>query len=90
MADPLDTLARALVAASADPVADLAALPSADLSVGSVVLVGDYNWRKGPLWPSLCALVLGRRQRFTHLGMHCTVAWWRDRPYLIGIAEVDV
>ena len=90
MADAADILARAKIVDGADPVAGLKALPSADLSVGSVVLVGDHNWRKGPLWPSLCAFVFGRRQRFTHLGLHCTVAWWRDQPYLIGIAEVDV
>ena len=87
MADAVDTLARALVADCEDPVAGLKALPSADLSVGSVVLVGDHNWRKGPLWPSLCAFVFGHRQRFTHLGLDCTVAWWRGHPYLIWIAE---
>lgn len=87
MADPVDILARAKIVGGADPVAELKAQPSADLSVGSVVLVGDYNWRKGPLWPSLCALVFGRRQRFTHLGLRCTVAWWREQPYLIWIAE---
>jgi hypothetical protein len=58
-----------------------------DLSIGAVVLVGVYNWRKGPLWPSICALFAGKRQRFEHLGMRCTVAWWRDKPYLIGMRE---
>jgi hypothetical protein len=90
MADPVDILGRAKIVGGADPVAELTALPSADLSIGSVVLVGDHNWRKGPLWPSLCALVFGRRQRFTHLGMRCTVAWWRDQPYLVRVDEVDV
>jgi hypothetical protein len=65
----------------------LRAMPRSDLSIGTVVLVGDYNWRKGLLWPSLCALVMGRRQRFTHLGMGCTVAWWRGQPYLIRMRE---
>lgn len=65
----------------------LSAMPMSDASTGAVVLVGDYNWRKGPLWPSLCALVMGRRQRFTHLGKRCTVAWWREQPYLVGFRE---
>ncbi len=59
-----------------------------DAAIGSIVLVGDYNWRKGPVWPSLCALLLGRRQRFDHLGLRCTVAWWREQPFLIRVREV--
>jgi hypothetical protein len=62
-------------------------MPVKDMAIGTVVLVGDLNWRKGPLWPSLCALVAGRRQRFEHPGMRCTVAWWREQPYLIWIGE---
>lgn len=59
-----------------------------DMSIATVVLVGDYNWRKGPLWPSICALLAGRRQRFEHLDTRCTVAWWREKPYLISMREV--
>lgn len=59
-----------------------------DAAIGSVVLVGDFNWRKGSIWASAMAFMFGRRQRFEHLGMHCTVAWWKDQPYLIGLREV--
>jgi hypothetical protein len=59
-----------------------------DMVKGARVLAGDDNWRKGPVWPAFCAWLLGRRERFTHLGMRCTVAWWRDKPYLIGLREV--
>ena len=58
-----------------------------DMALGAVVLVGDHNWRKGPKWSALAAFLLGRRQRFTHLGMKCTVAWYEDQPYLISICE---
>ncbi len=58
-----------------------------DQALGMVALVGDYNWRKGPFWPSVCAFLFGRRQRYVHLNMRCTVAWWRDQPYLIAIRE---
>lgn len=59
-----------------------------DLSVGTVVLVGDYNWRKGPRLTAMCAFLLGSRQRFEHLDMVCTVAWYREKPYLIRMREV--
>lgn len=58
-----------------------------DMVQGGKVLVGDHNWREGPLWPSVCAFLFGARERFTHLGMRCTVAWWRGKPYLIGLRE---
>jgi len=58
-----------------------------DMALGSVVLVGDHNWRKGPMWRALAAFLLGRRQRFVHLNMRCTVAWYKDQPYLINIRE---
>ena len=58
-----------------------------DMALGAVVLVGDHNWRKGPTWPALAAFLLGRRQRFIHLGMKCTVAWHKGKPYLIWISK---
>lgn len=58
-----------------------------DIATGTVVLVGDFNWRKGPMRRALVALLFGRRERFVHLGMRCTVAWWRDQPYLVGMRE---
>ena len=58
------------------------------MAIGTVVLVGDYNWRKGPFWPAVCATLFGKRQRFEHLGNRCTVAWWKDQPYLIGLREI--
>ena len=58
-----------------------------DAATGSVVLVGDYNWRRGPFRRALGAYLFGRRERFVHLGMRCTVAWWRDQPYLISMRE---
>ncbi len=58
-----------------------------DAAIGSLVLVGDFNWRKGPFWPAMLALAFGRRRRFVHLGMHCTIAFWKDQPYLIGLRE---
>ncbi len=58
-----------------------------DMALGAVVLVGDHNWRKGPMWRALAAFLLGRRQRFVHLGMKCTVAWYKDQPFLINLRE---
>lgn len=59
-----------------------------DMAIGTITLVGDYNWRKGPMWPSICAFLFGRRQRYVHLDMRCTVAWWKDQPYLISLREI--
>ncbi len=58
-----------------------------DMAIGTVVLVGDYNWRKGPMWPSIVAMCIGRRQRFVHLGMRCTIAWYKEQPYLIALRQ---
>lgn len=59
-----------------------------DWSVGTLVLVGDHNWRKGPRLAAMCAFLFGSRQRFEHLDMVCTVAWYRGKPYLIRMREV--
>jgi len=56
-----------------------------DMAIGAKVLVGDYNWRDGPIWPAVCAFLFGRRERFVHLGLRCTVAWWKGEPYLIWV-----
>lgn len=54
--------------------------------VCAILLVGDHNWRQGPLWPALCAFFLGRREVMnTYLGDRATVAWWREQPFLIRI-----
>ncbi|MGK8234039.1 hypothetical protein ACLGGT_14290 [Roseovarius sp. MS2] len=66
---------------------DLAGIPSKDLSTGGKVMVGDHNWRRAPLSRRVRIFLFGRRERITHLGMRCTVAWWREQPYLIWIAE---
>lgn len=58
-----------------------------DLQLGVVTLVGDWNWRRGPKWKAACALVLGRRQRYEHLGKRMVVSWWRGQPYLIRLGE---
>jgi hypothetical protein len=58
-----------------------------DMVQGGKVLVGDRNWREGPVLVSICAFLFGTRERFIHLGMLCTVAWWRGKPYLIGLSE---
>lgn len=58
-----------------------------DMIQSRKVLLGDDNWRCGPMLPALAALLFGRRERFVHLGMRCTVAWWRDQPYLVGMRE---
>lgn len=58
-----------------------------DMAIGAIVLVGDYNWRDGPWLPATMAFLFGQRQRFEHLGMRCTVAWWRGDPYLIWLRE---
>jgi hypothetical protein len=58
-----------------------------DEKLGSIVLCGDHNWRSGPFWPKVQAFLFGRRVRFTHLEMHCTIAWWRKEPYLIRVRE---
>ena len=58
-----------------------------DMVKGAKVMVGDENWRKGPVWPAFCAFLFGQRERFEHLGMRCTIAWWRDKPYLVSIRE---
>ena len=60
-----------------------------DMNFGAVVLVGDFNWRKRSMRKSVAAWLFGRRDRFTHLGKACTVAWWRDEPYLIGFKEAS-
>lgn len=60
---------------------------ASDLAYGAVVLVGDHNWRRGPKLAAALAFLLGRRQRFEHLGMRCLVAWRKDKPYLISIRE---
>jgi hypothetical protein len=39
------------------------------------------------MWRALAAFLLGRRQRFVHLGMKCTVAWYKDQPFLINLRE---
>ena len=62
-------------------------MSASDAAIGSIVLVGDYNWRRGPTRAAMAAWLFGRRDRFVHLGMRCTVAWWRDQPYLIGMKE---
>lgn len=59
-----------------------------ELALGSVVLIGDLNWRKGPVRHAIAAFLFGRRDRFDHLGMRCTVAWWRNQPYLVRFREV--
>ncbi|MFB9148743.1 hypothetical protein [Roseovarius ramblicola] len=58
-----------------------------DMVKGAKVLVGDENWRKGPVWLAFWAFLFGRRERFEHLDMRCTIAWWRDKPYLVSIRE---
>ena len=59
-----------------------------DMACAAMVLVGDDNWRKTGRWRDcLMAVLFGRRTRFVHLGMRCTVAWWRDQPYLIWMTE---
>lgn len=58
-----------------------------DMTYGAKTLVGDHNWRKGPRLPALLAFLFGRRERFVHLGVRCTIAWWRGAPYLITITE---
>lgn len=55
------------------------------MEIGAIVLVGDHLWRKGPRLKAALAFVFGRRQRFEHLGKHCTVAWFCGNPYLIHI-----
>lgn len=62
-------------------------MTAADMAYGAKVLVGDYNWRDGPKLPSLAAFLFGRRERFEHLGMRCTIAWWKGEPYLIRMRE---
>lgn len=62
-------------------------MSASDAAIGSVVLVGDYNWRQGPMRAALAAWLFGRRERFVHLGLRCTVAWWRGQPYLISLRE---
>lgn len=59
-----------------------------DMALGSKVLIGDLNWRKGPVLAVTAAFFFGRRERFEHLGMHVTLAWWKGSPYLIGLREV--
>lgn len=78
---------RALSEGDMEAVQKLKSLHAADLSIGSVVLLGDHNWREGAFWSSICALVAGRRHTFEHLGLRCTIAWWRDQPYLIRVGE---
>jgi len=58
-----------------------------DVRYGALVLCGDDNWRKGPFWPAAMAFLFGRRDCFEHLGLRCTIAWYKDRPYLIRIRE---
>ncbi|WP_282094327.1 hypothetical protein [Epibacterium ulvae] len=58
-----------------------------DWETGYVVLIGDHNWRKGSIFKACMAYVFGRRDRFEHLGMRCTVAWYKGKPYLIGLTE---
>jgi hypothetical protein len=60
-----------------------------DLSQGGKVLVGDHNWRQGPFLGAAAAFLFGRRERFVHLGMRCTLSWWKGCPYLISIREVE-
>jgi len=59
-----------------------------DMAYGTKVFVGDHNWRKGPFWPAMAALLFGQRERFEHLGMRITIAWRHGKPYLIRIREV--
>lgn len=58
-----------------------------DFETGTLTLVADHNWRKGPMFPAACAWLFGKRQRYEHLGLKCVVAWWKDTPYLIGLRE---
>lgn len=58
-----------------------------DMACGAKVMVGDHNWRKGPFWPAIFAWAFGKRERFEHLGMRCTVSWWKGKPYLTGLEE---
>lgn len=62
-------------------------MSGSDAAYGVKVLVGDHNWRKGPVRAAVAAWLFGRRERFEHLGMHCTVAWWKGKPYLVGLRE---
>ncbi|MCT4554646.1 MAG: hypothetical protein N4A53_08165 [Pelagimonas sp.] len=55
----------------------------------ALMLVADWNWRKGPRRKAALAWLLGRRERFrTHLGDDAKIAWWRGSPYLIRLKEV--
>jgi hypothetical protein len=57
-----------------------------EAQISMILLIGDHNWRHGPLWPAICAFCHGRRETIrTHLGDTATIAWWRDRPFLIRI-----
>lgn len=58
-----------------------------DLAIGTIVMVGDHLWRKGSRKNAVLAFLFGKRQRFVHLKMRCTVSWWRGHPYLIGFRE---
>lgn len=54
----------------------------------TVLLAGDWHWRKGPRWKALCAWLFGERETVvTHLNDVAHIAWWRGEPYLISLSE---
>lgn len=58
-----------------------------DMSIGAKVLTGDRHWKEAGL-PELARVVLfGEREVFVHLGVACTIRWWRGKPYLSDVRE---
>lgn len=49
-----------------------------------LVMRADHNWRRGAFWPSMLALMFGRRERVVYNRQICTIAWWDHVPYLIS------
>lgn len=58
---------------------------SADMDIGMLVFVADAHFRAAPKRTIIAAWLLGRHQRFEHLGTRFRLAWWRDTPYLLTV-----
>ncbi len=60
-----------------------------DLKPAAKVMLGNLWWQDAGLGTVLCVLFFGRRETLIHLGTEAHLRWWRGRPYLVRLRDVQ-
>jgi len=60
-----------------------------DYDIGMLALVANEHWKQASWLTRAAAWALGHHQVFEHLDRRFRISFFRDRPFLLTIREVN-